>query len=154
MNAKDHDRAGIYFGVVAGFFNATQANQSPDAALLEIVGAGIGGKLGAMLPDVLEPAIHSHHRDVCHSVVALLGIVTTSFERAPAIAAQCRAEADYHRALQAQLVDGAERIRCFVLEVVWRLAAGAVIGIAAGYASHLVLDAGTPRGIPLLKRGY
>jgi hypothetical protein len=34
------------------------------------------------------------------------------------------------------------------------IAAGIPIGTAAGYVSHLVLDAGTPRGIPLIARGF
>jgi hypothetical protein len=35
-------------------------------------------------------------------------------------------------------------------EVFWRFAAGFANGLAAGYVSHIVLDAGTPRSIPLL----
>ena len=36
-----------------------------------------------------------------------------------------------------------------ICEFVWILMAGFLNGLAAGYVSHLVLDAMTPRGIPL-----
>ena len=39
-------------------------------------------------------------------------------------------------------------------ELFWRALAGFVNGLAAGYISHLVLDAGTPRSIPLLANGF
>ncbi len=34
--------------------------------------------------------------------------------------------------------------------LICRIVAGAMAGAAAGYASHLLLDAATPRGLPLL----
>ena len=37
-----------------------------------------------------------------------------------------------------------------VRELFWRALADFANGLAAGYCSHLVLDAGTPRSIPLL----
>ncbi len=41
-----------------------------------------------------------------------------------------------------------------LFEIFWRLAAGFANGLAAGYLSHLALDAMTPRSIPLLKSGF
>lgn len=41
-----------------------------------------------------------------------------------------------------------------ICEFFWRAAAGFGNGLAAGYLSHLVLDAGTPRSIPLLTNGF
>lgn len=41
-----------------------------------------------------------------------------------------------------------------LFELLWRLAAGFANGLAAGYLSHLALDAVTPRSIPLLKTGF
>jgi membrane-bound metal-dependent hydrolase YbcI (DUF457 family) len=34
-------------------------------------------------------------------------------------------------------------------EILWRIAAGILAGFAAGYASHLILDAFTKNGLPL-----
>jgi membrane-bound metal-dependent hydrolase YbcI (DUF457 family) len=36
----------------------------------------------------------------------------------------------------------------------WRFAAGFANGLAAGYVSHLALDAATPRSLPLLVSGF
>jgi len=37
-----------------------------------------------------------------------------------------------------------------LLAILSLVAAGAISGLAAGYVSHLMLDAGTPKGLPLL----
>jgi hypothetical protein len=37
-----------------------------------------------------------------------------------------------------------------ISEFIWTLLAGFLNGLAAGYVSHLLLDATTPRGIPFL----
>jgi membrane-bound metal-dependent hydrolase YbcI (DUF457 family) len=37
-----------------------------------------------------------------------------------------------------------------VAEIAFTAAAGAVVGFLAGYASHLVLDATTPAGLPVV----
>jgi hypothetical protein len=37
-----------------------------------------------------------------------------------------------------------------ILELVFRLLAGAVVGFPTGYASHLLLDATTPKCLPLI----
>jgi hypothetical protein len=39
-------------------------------------------------------------------------------------------------------------------ELFWRFLAGFLNGIAAGYVSHLALDAASPRSIPLLTTGF
>jgi hypothetical protein len=39
-------------------------------------------------------------------------------------------------------------------EIFWRALAGFANGLPAGYISHLVLDAGTPRSIPFLTNGF
>lgn len=43
-----------------------------------------------------------------------------------------------------------EQLWAEVGEVIWTLLAGFLNGLAAGYVSHLLLDATTPRGIPIL----
>ncbi len=42
------------------------------------------------------------------------------------------------------------RLWLTICELFWRALAAFANGLAAGYLSHLVLDAGTPRSIPLL----
>lgn len=77
---------------------------------------------GAKLPDILEPAIHSHHRKFFHSVVVLVGA---------ACAAKWlwdwRPQTTEQRCLRASLC-----------------------GFLIGYGSHLAMDAFTPRSLPLV----
>jgi len=80
------------------------------------------GTLFGKVPDILEPAIHPHHRQFCHSIVTLLAIgygVKKAYEWEPK--------------------DGWERVL--------RLLA---LGAGAGYISHLLLDGMTPRALPLI----
>lgn len=86
--------------------------------MLAMVGGGI---VGAKLPDILEPAIHSHHRAFFHSLVMAGGIAW---------------------AIQKILSRSRETPG-------QRLFRAAVLGIAVGYVSHLALDALTPRGLPI-----
>jgi inner membrane protein len=81
-----------------------------------------GGLLGAKLPDVFEPAIHSHHRKFFHSLVVAGGLAWA-----------IRKVLDWPRETREQ-----------------RLLRAAVLGVAVGYASHLALDAMTPRSLPLI----
>lgn len=80
------------------------------------------GKYAARLPDILEPAFHPNHRAFFHSwsVLALVGFGT-------------------YKAYQWQPEDTGAKI------LKWAL----VIGGAA-YASHLLRDAITPKGLPTL----
>jgi hypothetical protein len=89
--------------------------------LLLCAGAGL---LSGGVPDVLEPALHPHHRQLAHSVtvgglLAKFGVERCSFKNG---------EWDqFHKILAAALI--------------------------AGYISHLVADGCTPRGLPLLGTG-
>ena len=71
----------IALGVPAGTLLALSRARHQDFyhAVLEAAGGGVGGWLGAMLPDGLEPAIHSFHRNVVHSAAA--GVVVAEGAR-------------------------------------------------------------------------
>jgi hypothetical protein len=63
----------------------------------------------------------------------------------------CRQRAEHYRELQFQ--QGLEPIRralYWLVEMLWRLGAGCLNGLQAGYASHLALDMFTPRSLPLV----
>jgi hypothetical protein len=47
-------------------------------------------------------------------------------------------------------LDQQERMNCEIAIIFWRLLVPFMRGIAAGYLSHLALDAATPRGIPFV----
>lgn len=87
------------------------------------IAGGIGAFFGK-LPDLLEPATNPHHRQFCHSLL-VLGAVGYGFKRAYEWKPKDQIEA--------------------ILRMLALVAAG-------GYISHLVLDAVTPRSLPLVGR--
>ncbi len=61
-DGKTHKLVGAGTGAVyAGFRAKEQSNQN---WCIEVAGGAVGGYVGGQLPDVLEPAISSWHRDV------------------------------------------------------------------------------------------
>jgi hypothetical protein len=159
-----------YVGMTAGIgYTAFQAKgQSSLNLFAEAAGGAFGGWYGGLLPDVFEPAISSWHRGFAHSGAAGTAIVT-SRPKLSSFQDQCRIQADACRAKRKSLtmVPHPAQPNLFVpapseqwghlwltiQELLWRFAAGFANGLAAGYVSHLALDAVTPRSIPLLVSG-
>lgn len=87
----------------------------------EGVGGVLAGCLGASLPDLLEPVNNPSHRKVLHSIAMGGTGIPFSISR--------------------------------IYEGVWPLTQeerDILIILLSGYFSHLVLDGGTPRGLPIL----
>jgi len=147
---------------MAGAFDAWyQAREKANSDLLiETIGGALGGCLGGMLPDIFEPADSSWHRDVAHSATVGGGVLALRATLAE-MAQECRDKAQQYRAIQMVVVPGLstfvpapadplKQLLGNLAELFWGLLAGFLNGLSAGYASHLLLDAATPRGIPLL----
>jgi hypothetical protein len=64
--------------------------------------------------------------------------------------ARCRDQAAHHDQAAASTAVQNDRIWHLACALVWRLLSGLLVGLVAGYASHLILDAVTPRSLPLL----
>jgi hypothetical protein len=150
-----------YVGAAAGLaLAAAQAQQeSKPHFWIEMMGGAIGGMVGGMAPDWLEPAVCSWHRGVCHSASAGAALIYAQQTLAN-WASICRQNAAKCRAPQVQNVETGEwlpikrppmeQMWAEISEFIWTLLAGFLNGLAAGYVSHLLLDATTPRGIPIL----
>lgn len=141
-----HVQVGIVTGGVAAGWSARHA--AGGEQLSEIVGGLVGGWLGGLMPDWLEPATSPNHRGLAHSLSGLGLLTAANWGEMQAAcrmnAARCDTEALRHSA-------DSQMCRKFRNEaLLWRLVAGVLIGFAAGYASHLLLDAGTPKGIPVV----
>lgn len=146
---RDHDAAGTITGLVAALLAAPTDITAPELAM-ELLGGALGGRVGSHIPDVLEPAIHSHHRDVAHSLTFAATAAPAAMKLARRIQERLRAKADEFRARREASSDGYERFVMGLAEIACRVAVGFVGGLVPGYLSHLVLDAATPRGIPIL----
>ncbi|MBT3191236.1 MAG: hypothetical protein HN341_01645 [Verrucomicrobia bacterium] len=147
-NRKTHVGVGAGSGGIAAL--AKSQGQGPEDRILEIIGGALAGAGGARLPDVFDPPTWPGHRSLGHGVVPSgigLTVVLAKMD-------------EWQRALreraeeQVELRDSADttlaNIWHGILELVFRLLAGAVVGFPTGYASHLLLDATTPKCLPLI----
>lgn len=110
----------LALGAVTGLLISMLANKNHETNCTPAVGVGIGAFFGK-LPDILEPALHPHHRQLCHSwlVAGSIGYgLVKIYEWQP--------EDHYGHFLRSLAL----------------IAGGA-------YISHLLLDATTPRSLPL-----
>jgi len=130
----EHDLFGFIAGVLVTGGSALAAGRTPSIG--ELVGGAVGGLGGSHFPDVLEPATHPNHRAFAHSATVL---AATTAGAVPAAAS-----------LQNKIAGEAQAVENPVLRFLAQVGAGMPTGAAAGYASHLVADATTPKSIPLL----
>jgi hypothetical protein len=153
-NGRTHRKVGTASGAIAAFAR-TRLDDTPIDVILHVLGGYVGGAMGAALPDVIEPAVHSHHRHVAHSWTTVAGITAASAQFLVAWEDHCRAQAAIAAARRTDpALTDLQRQGHWIEELLWKFLHGVVPGLATGYLSHLVLDAATPRGIPLLVRGF
>ena len=146
-NRKTHVVAGFASGAAVAGYKARDL--APGDLLLEVAGGELGGMLSGIAPDILEPAIHSWHRSVAHSGAAgLTGAI--AMQQCATWQQRCRLEAQRHDRLGSITQDDWARFWHAAMACLWRLLSGFVAGLPAGYLSHLILDATSSRGIPLL----
>ena len=109
-------------GAIAGLATAFLDQNPPEERIL--LGSLLTGSaiVGSKLPDILEPAIHAHHRKFCHSLLVLFGTVAAAY-----LLWNWRPSTPEERR--------------------WR---AVLLGSLVGYASHLGMDATTPRCLPII----
>jgi hypothetical protein len=144
--------AHLWVGTVSGLgLAAYQArNEQPAAFATETIGGALGGRVASLAPDWIEPAIHSWHRSTAHSYLTAGAIATTAHRRLSDWQRHCRAKASTHEKARQAATTTLEQAWHALMAFIWRFLSGFVAGLPAGYLSHLLLDAVTPRGIPLV----
>lgn len=147
-NRSTHAMLGALTG---GAIAAALAGSAPTREFAaETIGGLIGGWAGGLLPDVIEPATSPHHRQLAHSLAAAGGLTMTKVAEWQA---SCRSAATEALQRAGSLPVGcADRNNTELAAILWRLAAGLIVGVVVGYGSHLALDACTPRGLPIIGR--
>lgn len=122
MNGTAHTVAG---GIAGGTLALAVIDVLEDETPLALLAAIGGGIIGGKLPDKIEPAYRNpNHRQAFHSV-AVLGGVGWSIKALT----DWHPEAPFDRLLKYFL-----------------------LGLAAGYASHLLMDSVTQKSIPMIGR--
>lgn len=140
--------------IAAGLILALLAAKGDTLSNLLAEAAGVvgGSALGGLLPDAIEPGTSSWHRKSFHSVAAFAGTSSLTVNPPEQLTAWREALRQRARALQVQRerlpANHPQRMDLWLSEMACSLLAGATIGLPAGYASHLLKDAGSPRGLP------
>lgn len=118
-NVKEH----AWIGAAAGALTYTATCRYFDRPFDfgEMLGCIAVGTAGALLPDLIEPAITPNHRGFAHSVAVGAALIRFATDRC---GAQNRAWDEFRKMLCASAT--------------------------AGYLSHLVADGCTARSLPLL----
>jgi hypothetical protein len=160
-DGKTHKLVGAGTGAVYAAYRAKEETNLH--WWMEVAGGAFGGYLGGACPDVLEPAISSWHRGTAHSYATGGGIVALK-NGLKAFAEACRENAEKCKAIDMiwdgnifipAIPDPISLVVSKLFDLMWRFLAGFVNGFAAGYVSHLTLDATIgKRSIPLLRRGF
>lgn len=145
-NAKEHSDIGIVTGAVTG---AIVLRDQPWLLwLLGIVTNALTGKVGAALPDKFEPASRGpNHRRFWHSRFILL--ITLGVAVALLVGAFLIFKKVYSKRCHKKHVLPNQRV-LELSQKSFRIANFFAPGLFAGYASHLVRDSVTPKGLPLL----
>ncbi|MFH0903040.1 MAG: metal-dependent hydrolase [Pseudomonadota bacterium] len=147
-NGRTHKVVGA---VAGGSFALVRSAGQPAVHRTVETAGGVLADVGlGMLPDVLEPAIHPGHRSVAHSAAPAVALGVLASRHLDSWQASLRARADRQGALAMQSQSTLAQLWHAFLELLLRLAAGAVAGALGGYGSHLALDAFTPRSLPLI----
>lgn len=148
-NRKQHQQVGLWAGAAYAGYHAR--NETAGDALLEAVGGAIAGYYASALPDILEPAKNNpRHRSVCHSCMALLLVALAAVDHERQ---QLRSKAGSAHLAAESAPTGFDAFLQSVLEMFYRIAAGALAGAQAGYLSHLAMDGNTPASLPFICRG-
>ena len=142
----NHMLAGAAVGALVVTLRAQ--HDGPPLSSAELLGGLLGGVFGGVLPDILDPPTDPKHRRLAHSFAAGGTLLVAKVWK---LRASCESYAD-EAARRARTSPPGSRLQASHEgdEMFWRFAAGAWTGLLSGYASHLVLDAATPRGLPLL----
>jgi hypothetical protein len=149
---REHRRVG---GPVGGITALSFAADQPSAlAFVEALGGWWAGESVSTLPDVFEPGTSSHHRGPAHSISMTAYGATMVFRQTREIQNQLRfaAQQCFQTAQLSQ--NGLQQMLCATFGLLFHFAAGALPAIPASYASHVLLDAATPRGVPVVFRGF
>ncbi len=134
-NHKEHLLYGGIAGAAAYLIDYNLSGR--EFSVAEFIGATLAGIVTAKLPDLIEPANHPNHRSTFHSVTFSTTALPVAWQWA-----QCKREgyiklADECTTQVAQAISEQEKMMWQQRAFWHKVAAGALLGIVPGYASHL-----------------
>lgn len=147
-NRPVHLAAAVSLGTLVSIHKARGLNGLQYVA--EIAGGALGGAVGGLGPDWVDPPTSPFHRGVGHSAAISCVMTGLASRRIDAWQAWLREEAARFRCLQNVVVDPLLRAFHGICYVLICLVSGALVGFLAGWGSHLALDFGSVRSLPLI----
>lgn len=120
------------------------------ATLLEVAGGAIGGYYGGILPDCIDPPFHPCHRSIGHGLFPVFAGASLWHQGLDCWQDHLRRLADQRALYRLSSADSITAAWHMAAEWALRLLAGFLAGIGAGYVTHVALDFGTPRCLPLI----
>ncbi|MCK4792701.1 MAG: metal-dependent hydrolase [Desulfobacteraceae bacterium] len=147
-NKKTHTQIGAISGMAMTICRSD--GQLIEDRVLESLGGIIGGYLGGIMPDVLDPPNWPGHRSFTHSVsggaitLASADSVLSVWEN------YFRSLSNRFKVRKCEQESDVDRVIFGLLEILSRIAVGIGPGLIAGYFSHLALDCTTPKRLPII----
>jgi hypothetical protein len=147
--AVTHGRLGAFAG--AGATLLIPDDLPVEARLTIALSAAAAGYAGGRLPDILEPAVHAWHRELFHGGAFGAGVAWLALDWGACAVRRLLDEAKQIRARRLAAPPGQQDLAGFWFQEHRRYATvGFLIGLPVGYLSHLLADASTPCGLPLV----
>ena len=134
-NRDVHVKVGVGSAICATVATAIVLDEKLtfEEMLLRVLGASIGGYMGARVPDIIDPSSRGpNHRSIGHGVVSNGTLYAFSKDKFLDTRKKLSNETEQRKRLFNQFI------------------VGAMEGFVTGHASHLVLDSRTPKGLPLV----
>ncbi|NOQ22364.1 MAG: hypothetical protein GQ565_06915 [Candidatus Aegiribacteria sp.] len=143
-NRKTHTTTGTVIGILYSIANQKSENRF---SMTELMGSAAGGYTGGQLADIFDPTDSPNHRKSGHSIIAALtgaAIVQIAVRNLRTSRKQLQNTADRYIQYGYDIpVETIMKVACN------ELLTGFLMGLSAGYMSHLALDSLTPAGINL-----
>ena len=149
MNRPVHTVAGVSAAIV----QLLADEDNSDLPLAEVIGRLLGGAWGSRGPDLIDPPTSPGHRGVGHAIVPVLLTFLLIAHFMPTWQQTVRSQAATARA-QAGASPPGEGWGYQCTATACEFLLGLIIGVPVGYGSHVLFDATTPAGLPLLMQGH
>lgn len=134
----------------AGYAFYKAHNQNDLAKILEAAGGALGGYIGGILPDLLDPPLHPGHRAFAHGFLPVAAGASVWSQGLDGWQTRLRQLANEQSYRRSQSTDPLAAAWYAIAEWAIRLLSGLLAGFGAGYITHVALDFGTPRCLPLI----
>jgi len=148
MNGRIHQAVAVPAGI--GISLSQTPGQPLFGRMVEAAGAGCGASFGARLPDWWDPPNGPDHRSWAHSLSLAVAGTAVAGASLSDIQQYLRTQAASHAQTAQWATDPLIRSWHTFCEWFYLFISGCLVGLAAGYGSHLVLDAFTPRSLPFI----